>query len=32
MSFRSDLADVLRLYRGGFALFRLVRVEAEALV
>jgi hypothetical protein len=32
MGFRSELADVLRLYRSGFAFFRLAQVEAEALV
>ena len=32
MGFRSKLADVLRLYRSGFAFFRLAQVEAEALV
>ena len=32
MSFRSELADVLRLYTRFLAFFRLARVEAEALV
>ena len=32
MSFRSELADVFRLYGIILSLFRLARVEAEALV